>query len=77
MYPSWDLEALKRHWGGAYLITHKNRTGWVAQRRDNGEKLTASNADDLRGAIVADYSARPIGREFDYIRPPEDSHSES
>jgi hypothetical protein len=56
------LADLQWGWGGAYLIT--GAAGhWLAQRRDDGETLTASGPDELRELITEDYRVRPVSRE--------------
>ena len=57
------LDALRWHWGGAYLISFFEPDVWVAQRRDNRETLRADNPGDLRDLIVADYNANPVSRQ--------------
>ena len=57
------LDALRWHWGGAYLISFFEPDVWVAQRRDNREVLRADNPEDLRDLIVADYNANPVSRQ--------------
>ena len=57
------LDALRWHWGGAYLISFFEPDAWVAQRRDNRETLRADNPEDLRDLIVADYNANPVSRQ--------------
>lgn len=59
---SQGLSELRWHWGSAYLI-HSPAPGlWMAQRRDDREMLRAESAWELRDAILADYSARPVPR---------------
>jgi hypothetical protein len=57
------LEALRWHWGGAYMICHPEPDTWVAQRRDTRETLQAATPEGLRDLIIADYAARPVSRE--------------
>jgi hypothetical protein len=53
---------LQWNWGSAYLIT--GMAGhWLAQRRDDGQTLSASGAEELRELITEDYRARPVSRE--------------
>jgi hypothetical protein len=53
------LEDLQWNWGDPYLIT--GAAGhWLAQRRDNGQTLTASSPEELRELIVENYAARPV-----------------
>jgi len=57
-----ELQDLLYHWGSAYVITwHQGQ--WIAARMDTHEVLTADSADELREAIRADYSARPVPRQ--------------
>ena len=56
------LEDLQWNWGSAYLIT--GAAGhWLAQRRDDGQTLTASSPEQLRTLIIEDYAARPVSRD--------------
>jgi hypothetical protein len=68
----WDepLEALRWHWGDAYLIHYIETAGkWVAQRRDSHATISAESAGELRDLILADYNDRPVPRQRD--GPPE------
>ncbi len=58
------LDELRWHWGEAYGINYLGSAarGWIAQRRDDGAMLRAETAAELREAIVADYTARPVPR---------------
>ena len=53
------LADLQWHWGEAYLITGMGGH-WLAQRRDDGQTLTASGPEELRELIIEDYTARPV-----------------
>ena len=53
------LTDLQWHWGEAYLITGMGRQ-WLAQRRDDGQTLTAGGPEELRTLIIEDYTARPV-----------------
>jgi hypothetical protein len=55
------LEALDWHWGEAYEIT-ETAGEWRAVRRDNGRTLAATEAEDLRDLIKADYTKEPVPR---------------
>lgn len=58
------LEDLQWNWGEAYAIT--GAAGhWLAQRRDNGQMLTAASPEELRTLIIEDYATRPVTREGD------------
>ena len=57
-----DLTELQWHWGGAYLITGMSGH-WLAQRRDDGQTLSASGPDGLRELMAEDYPACPVPRE--------------
>ena len=53
---------LQWNWGSAYLIT--GMAGhWLAQRRDDGQTLSASGPEELRELMTEDYRARPVPRE--------------
>ena len=62
------LDELRWHWGEAYLIQCISGR-WVAQRRDSHETMSADSPVTLREKITADYSARPVGRQFDGRQP--------
>jgi hypothetical protein len=65
------LDALRWHWGDAYLISFFEPDQWVAQRRDDRATLRADNPVDLRDLIMADYTARPVSRQIAGVdRPP-------
>jgi hypothetical protein len=53
------LDMLQWNWGSAYLITGSGQH-WLAQRRDNGQTLTASSPEELRTLIIEDYAAEPV-----------------
>jgi len=56
------LDALQWNWGEVYAIT--GAAGhWLAQRRDNGRKLTASAPDELRTLIIEDYAVQPVAHD--------------
>ena len=57
-----DLTDLQYHWGGAYLITGMSGHR-LAQRRDDGQTLSASGPDGLRELMAEDHAARPVPRE--------------
>jgi hypothetical protein len=57
------LDALRWHWGGAYLISFFEPDNWVAQRRDDRSVLRSDSAAELREKILADYTARPVSRQ--------------
>jgi hypothetical protein len=56
------LDELRWHWGDAYGINYLGYGRWIAQRRDDKTMLRANSPEELREAIVADYSARPVPR---------------
>jgi hypothetical protein len=66
--PPWEaeaLEALRWHWGEAYMIGHDGERGWWAARRDKiGGLLTGADPAELEKAILADYSLRPVPRDL-------------
>ena len=33
---------------------------WLAQRKDNGQTLTAGGPEELRTLIIEDYTVRPV-----------------
>ena len=57
-----DLADLQWDWGGAYLITGMSGR-WLAQRRDDGQTLTAPGPEELRELITEDHGAQPVSRE--------------
>jgi hypothetical protein len=53
------LKGLQWNWGEAYAIT--GAAGhWLAQRRDNGQTLTAASPEELLTLIIEDYAAEPV-----------------
>lgn len=56
-----DLEELRYHWSGAYMITTSG-SQFIAQRRDTYATLKAASAEELFSRIHADYAARPVPR---------------
>jgi hypothetical protein len=60
----WDepLNALRWHWGSAYVISRPAPDAWIAQRRDSRETLRDQTPLGLRSKIIADYTARPVSR---------------
>jgi hypothetical protein len=56
------LDELDFHWGDAYDLA-VTRAGWIAKRLDNQRALVADTPGELRGLIIADYTARPVPRE--------------
>jgi hypothetical protein len=65
MGSDWDdpLDALRWHWGDAYVICHPEPDIWIAERRDTHETLRATTSPGLRDKIIADYAARPVSRQ--------------
>jgi hypothetical protein len=60
------LAELRHHWGDPYEIS--GLAGhWRAARRDDGTALTAGSSEGLRQAIITDYFAKPVPREFDRL----------
>lgn len=60
------LSELRHHWGDPYEIS--GMTGhWRAVRRDDGTALTAGSPEGLREAIITDYFAKPVPRDFDRL----------
>jgi hypothetical protein len=58
------LKALDFDWGEAYVIVHEGGC-WQAGRRDSpGHMLTASDPEQLRAAVRADYELRPVPRDL-------------
>ena len=64
MSSTWDepLDALRWHWGEAYVIGHPAPEVWTAERRDNHETLRDTTPFGLRDKIIADYIARKVPR---------------
>lgn len=58
------LDALRWHWGSAYIINCHEPGRWTAERRDNHVTLRADGPADLRDLIVADYAATPVPRRL-------------
>jgi hypothetical protein len=57
------LEALRWNWGEAYRIGWDVARDWWANRRDGlGGDITAADPDELRAAILADYTLKPVPR---------------
>jgi hypothetical protein len=59
-----ELEALRWHWGSAYIIQCCGPDAWLAQRRDTRKTLRADSAEQLRDKIVADHTANPVSRDL-------------
>lgn len=58
-----ELAALQWDWDEAYLIGFDNEHGWWASRRDQiGGLLSEDGPDELRAAIIADYTFKPVPR---------------
>jgi hypothetical protein len=57
-----DLASLRWHYGGAYQISVHRSGKWRAARTDNGERLEAGSAEDLRAKIREDYGRNPVPR---------------
>jgi hypothetical protein len=70
------LDALRWHWGSAYVINCHGLGRWTAERRDTHETLRDRTPMGLRGKIIADYSARRVPRDLSgqppgqSLRPP-------
>jgi len=62
----WDepLDALRWHWGSAYIISCHGTGLWIAQRRDTRETLRGGTPLGLRDKIIANYTARPVSRDL-------------
>jgi hypothetical protein len=56
-----ELQDLRFHWGGAYLI-HQIGPHWIAQRRDTHSSFSADGPDALLARIRHDYAAAPVPR---------------
>lgn len=65
MTGDWEvpLDALRWHWGDAYLIHCLSPGRWVAQRRDSHATMSAEGPEELRERIAADYAAHPVYRQ--------------
>ncbi len=61
------LEALRWHWGSAYIVSNPEIGVWVAQRRDDRETLRADTPMGLRDKIIENYCARGVPRAGDVI----------
>ena len=63
-YVSWQrgrqLADLRWHWEEAYEITWDGK--FRATRRDDGGKLEADTAEELRQQMICDYSERRVPR---------------
>jgi hypothetical protein len=60
-----ELAALQWNWGEAYLIGFGGEHGWWASRRDQiGGLITESGPDELAAAIRADYTLKPVPRDY-------------
>jgi hypothetical protein len=58
------LDQLRWDWGEAYEIGRDGERGWHARRRDGlGGYLVGTGPDQLRYAIRADYTIRPVPRD--------------
>jgi hypothetical protein len=66
MGSDWDepLQALRWHWGSAYIINCARLGRWTAERRDTHERLRDETPLGLRDKIIADYTARPVSRDL-------------
>ena len=64
MTGDWDepLDALRWHWGEAYVINRLGLGRWTAERRDTHETLRDQTPLGLRDKIISDYSARKVPR---------------
>ena len=56
-----DVSWLEHHWGSAYKISYRQKQ-FSAERRDDGQVLTASASLELLDKIAADYAERPVPR---------------
>ena len=61
-YIQGGLGDLKWHWGSAYTIMCTAFGKWLAWRKDDRTLIRAEDAEALRLAIRADYTARPMPR---------------
>ena len=59
--PAQQLAFLLWHWDSAYDIAVTD-DGWRAVRKDDGAELVTESAEELRDAMLADYTARPVPR---------------
>ena len=55
-----DLRSLRWSYQGAYEITVRRGGIWRATRTDNGERVEADTAAELRAKIRADYAERRV-----------------
>jgi hypothetical protein len=68
LYPgttaSTALALLRWHWGDAYDIS-VDGDEWQAVRKDGeGSMISAPVPDELRMAMLADYSLKPVSRDM-------------
>lgn len=62
---AYALAELRWGWGDAYRIWWDGRRRWWAARRDRrGAEITADSPDELWTAVFADYTARPVARDY-------------
>ena len=59
-----DLDDLRWHWGGAYVIGRVGADLLLAQRRDDRKVLRAADPAKLLELIRADYAERPVSRRL-------------
>lgn len=64
MSGDWDkpLDALRWHWGAAYVINCLGLGQWTAERRDTRETLHDETPLGLRSKIITDYASRRVPR---------------
>lgn len=62
MYRDEALRHLQWNWGEVYEITEASGV-WRAVRLDNQRTLIATEAEDLRREIIADYLKEPVSRD--------------
>jgi hypothetical protein len=62
-----SLASLRWHFGHAFLFSVHRDGKWRATRTDNGERLEADSAEDLRALVRRDYAEHPVPRPG--IRP--------
>jgi hypothetical protein len=61
MFDAADLEDLRHHWRGAYIVNGSGAC-WVATRTDDGSSVFAASAAKLRDRIRRDYERQPVPR---------------
>ena len=56
------LDALRWHWGNGYDVGFGDGVWWFRRLDGHGGTQTAIGPDEVRNAIIADYTERPVER---------------